>query len=300
MSCKRSFSLVLLACAVLTVPLEAETPGTVTGTLTLNGTKYPLTHIYGRKREAWPTDAKALDAENVGELPCGIVDLIMTNTALSEATIASILQNDYHGSEKVRGVRLVIDGTGKYKYESMFLLESGVVKGFGMTQSNGEITGGRRFTGKLSLKNEEVTQVRMYDLSFDTPVKVQYTRTETENAKKVPDGSLAEEFLKMLPGEWNIERWLGLGCLTASGTLKVGERISPRAFRAVFYITTSNGDEIEEDAEISISGTKVHVEGGKIRGPENVWLRDVLDFELWENLMVGSTDTDFVVLRKNP
>src|SRR5262249_40531262 len=32
--------------------------GTVTGTLTLNGKKFPIKYIYARKREAWPSDAK--------------------------------------------------------------------------------------------------------------------------------------------------------------------------------------------------------------------------------------------------
>jgi hypothetical protein len=64
-------------------------------------------------------------------------------------------------------------------------------------------------------------------------------------------------------------------------------------------ITTSNGDEIEEDATISALGGKVHVEGGKVSVPESIWMRDVFDLELWEDLMVGGTATDYVVLRKN-
>jgi hypothetical protein len=30
--------------------------------------------------------------------------------ALPEATLAAILRDDYHGSEKIRGIRLLIDG----------------------------------------------------------------------------------------------------------------------------------------------------------------------------------------------
>jgi hypothetical protein len=240
--------LALLICGVAALPLRAATPkkqtrtpappagvpsdGTVTGALTVNGTKSPLTHIYGRKREAWPADAKALDAKDVDELSCGIVELILTNAALPEATIASILQNDYRGSETIRGVRFVIDGSGKYKWTSMFLLESGAEQGWGMTQTSGSISTGRHYTGKIELRNEQVTQVRIYNVSFDTTVKVQYTRTETEAAERIPDGRFAEEFLKVLPGEWKIERWLGLGCTTASGTLAVGERTSPHGSAA--------------------------------------------------------------------
>lgn len=291
--------LVLFVCIGAGVPLQAEpSDGTVTGELTINGTKFPLTHVYGRKREAWPADVKVLGADDIEELSCGIVDLIFTNTALSEETIASILQNEYQGSDKVRGIRFVVDGSGKYKWETLFLLESGAVKGFGITQSSGSMTGGRRYAGKVSLKNEQVTQVRMFDVSFDTAVTAQYSRTETEGAVRVPEGRFKDEFLKVLPGEWTIERWVGLGCTSAGGTLVVGERSSPSAFEGRFLITTSKGDEIEEEVTISAVGGRVHVEGGKVSVPESIWMRDVFDLELWEGLMVGSTATDYVVLRK--
>jgi hypothetical protein len=295
----RRGSVALFLALFFCVPLQASpSDGTVTGALTINGTKFPLTHVYGRKREAWPADVKVLGAENIEELSCGIVDLIFTNAALSEATIASILQNEYQGSGKVRGIRFVVDGSGKRRWETLFLLESGAVKGYGMTQSSGSITAGRRYTGEVSLKNEQVTQVRMFDVSFDTGVTAQYSRTETEGAERVPESRFKDEFLKMLPGEWTIERWVGLGCTSASGTLVVGERNSPSAFQGKFLITTSNGDEIEEEVTISALGGKVHVEGGKVSVPESIWMRDVFDLELWEGLMVGGTATDFVVLRK--
>lgn len=297
MSYKR-FALLFFVCAAL--PLIAATPksdGTVKGALTLNGKQFPLTYVYARKREAWPADAKALSVAEGDELSCGIVDLIMVNGALSDETIAAILQRDYRGSDKVRGVHFVIDGSGKYKWASTFLLESGDVQGFGMTQTSGSITSGRHYTGEVSCRNDDVTQSRMFDVKFDTPVKVQYTRTETEKAERIASGSFAEEFVKMLPGEWTIERWLGLGCTTASGTLTVGERTSPHEFRGTFHITTSKGNAVEEEVTISTNGGKVHFEGTKVNLPD-VWLPDVFDADLWQNLIVGNNATDFVVLRK--
>lgn len=295
-------AIVLLIAAV---PLYAESPksapksGTVTGTLTVNGTKYPLTHIYGRKREAWPADAKDLDVKDVHEITCGIVDLIMTNVALPESTLAAILQNDYHGSKKIRGVRLLIDTAGD-KWQPLFLLESGCVHGYGMTDTSAEMEGGLRFSGKVSVRNQDVTQERMFDVTFDTPMEVHYARTEAETAERIPDERFADELVKMLPGTWTIERWLELGCETASGTLEVGERISPRAFRGVFHVTTSDGNKADEEATISITGTKVHIEGGKVSVPESIWTRDVLDLDVWKNLMIGNNATDFVVLRRSP
>jgi hypothetical protein len=53
----RVLCLALLFCGV--VPLRAAGDGTVKGTLTVNGKKFPLTHIYAREREAWPADKKA-------------------------------------------------------------------------------------------------------------------------------------------------------------------------------------------------------------------------------------------------
>ena len=304
--------LALFVCMLISIPSFAETKkptapapagvasdGTVKGALTINGQKFPLTHVYGRKREAWPSDAKVLKADNVDELSCGIIDLIFTNMALSETTIASILQNEYQGSDKIRGVRFVIDAAGNKEWEKMFLLDSGAIVGYGVTQTNSEITGGARFTGNVACKNEEVTQVRMFDLSFDTGVKVQYWRTETETSERIPEDRLTEEFLKMLPGEWTIERWLTLSCTTVNGTLVVDERTSPHAFHGIFHITLSTGDEVEEEGTISLSGGKLRFQGTRWNVPETVWLRDPLDLELWENLMVGRTTTDWVVLRKN-
>ena len=44
----------------------------------------------------------------------------------------------------------------------------------------------------------------------------------------------------------------------------------------------------------------MHFEGGKVSAAENVWIRDVLDFELRKNLLVGGGASDFVILRKAP
>lgn len=303
MTCMRRvlvLSLLLFAVPLLAATRKASSAGvpsdgTVSGTLTVNGTKFPLTHVYGRKREAWPDDAKDLGEKDVPS--CGVVDIIMTNVALPEATIAAILQRDYHGSEKIRGVRLLIDAAAD-KWEPLFLLAEGSVRGYGETQSSADIEGGRRFHGKVACKNEDVTQVRMFDLTFDTAMKVQYARTEAENAERIPDGQLADEFLRMMPGQWKIERWMGLGCFTASGTLVVGERVSPRAFRGVFHITTSKDEQVDEDVTITLVGSKVHFEGGKVSVPESIWIRDVLDLDVWKNLLIGNSTTDFVVLRK--
>jgi hypothetical protein len=95
-STRRLFPLALLVLAFVSVGIHAQTKkntrpspptvptdGTVTGALTINGEKFPLTHVYGRKREAWPADAKELEAENVENLSCGIVELIFTNMPLT-------------------------------------------------------------------------------------------------------------------------------------------------------------------------------------------------------------------------
>lgn len=278
--------------------LHAATDGTVKGVLTVNGKKFTLTNAYARKREAWPVDAKRLGADNVEDLTCGIVDVLLTNEPLSNKTIASILQDDYKGSPTIRGVRFVVDGSTKYKWANVFLLEEGSVTGYGMTQSSGSITTGRHYTGDVHVKNEEVTQVRMFDVEFDVVVSPQFTRTELDNAEAIPADKFSTEFMKSLPGRWEIERWLGLSCTTATGTLDVGEEVSPHKFRGIFKIATSNNDIIEEDVTISMSGSKVHFEGGKVNVPDSIWARDVIDLELWQDLMIGNNATDFVVLRK--
>jgi len=285
------------------VAADARTPavasdGTVSGTLTLDGKVFKLTHIYARKREAWPADVDWLSAKEPQNLACGIVDVIITNAALTQPEIAAILQGDDHGASNTRGVRLVIDGAGTYKWETLFLLETGTVQGFGTTQTEGWIKAGPRYSGKIQLRNEDVTKVRVVDLSFDTAVKVQYAHTEAETAERIPEARMAEEFVRLLPGEWTIERWLGLSCTTAGGTLVVSERTNPHTFKGTFHIATSSGKEIDEAATMSINGAKVHVEGGEVSVPSNVWTRDVFDLDFSQGLMIGNNDTDFIVLRK--
>ena len=292
----RVLCLALMFCGV--VPLRAAGDGTVKGTLTVNGKKFPLTHIYARKREAWPADKKALSAD---DLSCGVVDLIVTSAALPEKTIAGILQGDYRGSGKIRGARMVIDGSGQNHWATTFLLESGETHGDGETDTEVRIEGGgSRYSGRVRCRNQDVTDERMLDVTFETPVKLQYMHTEAENVERIPDDRFAEEFVKTLPGEWKIVRWASFACVTIDGTLVVGERINPHTFRAVFHVTASTGEELEEDATISISGTKVHLVGERIRGAKSDWKPDTIDLDLFRNLMVGDSALEYLVLRKNP
>src|SRR5258708_40315671 len=85
-------------------PGAAADDGTVKGTLTLDGKAIALHHIYGRKREAWPNDAKQFSVESVDEPSCGIVDVIITNVPVSDPVLTSILQGEYHGSDSIRCV----------------------------------------------------------------------------------------------------------------------------------------------------------------------------------------------------
>ncbi|HEV2719073.1 MAG TPA: hypothetical protein VG323_03565 [Thermoanaerobaculia bacterium] len=297
MSSKR-LSLVLCLVSLMTFPLSTASDGTVKGTLTVNGKKFPLTHIYARKREAWPADKKALSAD---DLSCGVVDLIVTNAALPEKTIAAILQGDYRGSDKIRGVRMVIDASGRNKWATTFLLESGETHGYGMTDTDGSIDGaGSRYAGRVRCRNQDVTDERMFDVTFETPVRLQYSHLDAENAERIPESRFAEELVKVLPGQWKIVRWASFACATIEGTLVVGERINPHTFRAVFHVTASTGEELEEDATISISGTKVHLVGEQIRGGKNNWKPDTIDLDLFKDLMVGDSAMEYLVLRKKP
>jgi|GEM_PF-1676286 len=284
-------------------PIAASDDGTVKGTLSLDGKVTTLHHIYGRKREAWPADVQELSVDGIGDLSCGIVDVIITNLPVSDAVLTSILQNEYHGSEKIRGVCLTFEGSGKHSFVHSFLLASGASKGFGITQSTGEINEEHgRVIGAVKCKNEENLAVRVFDVSFDTGVRLQYT--QTVSAEPVPADQFLDEYLRVMPGNWNIERWVELGCASASGTLSIVERSRPNEFRGTFRLLVSVPGKpdrnVEEDVTITRNGTKVHLEGGEIRGADESWTRDVLDFELRKGLLVGGAATDCVVLRKTP
>lgn len=279
----------------------AADDGTVKGTLTLDGKVIPLHHIYARKREAWPADVKELNVDGMDDLSCGIVDVVMTNVPLSAAALTSILQHEYHGSETIRGVCLTFEGAGKHSYVHTFLLASGATKGFGMTQSSGEIKEEHgRVIGAVKCKNEETLEVRVFNISFDTGVRLQYSHSEAE---PVPAEQFPDEYVRAMPGTWNVERWVELGCASASGTLSIVERSRPNEFRGMFRLVVKvpgkPDADVEEDVTVTRNGTKVHLEGGEVRGADaSSWTRDVLDFELRKGLLVGGSVTDSVVLRK--
>ncbi len=282
-------------------PIVAADDGTVKGTLSLDGKVITLHHIYGRKRESWPADVQELSVDGIGDLSCGIVDVVITNLPVSDAVLTSILQKEFHGSEKIRGVCLTFEGSGKHSFVHTFLLASGATKGFGITQSTGEIKEEHgRVIGAVKCKNEENLEVRVFDVSFDTGVKLEYTQTVT--AEPIPPDQFLDEYLRVMPGNWNIERWVELGCASASGTLSIVERSRPNEFRGTFHLQVSfpgkPENTVEEDVTITRNGTKVHLEGGEVRGADSSWTRDVLDFELRKGLLVGGAATESVVLKK--
>jgi hypothetical protein len=146
-----------------------------------------------------------------------------------------------------------------------------------------------------------VTKIRELDFTFDAPVKLQYSVTETESAQAIPPAALPDEFVKSLPGTWTIERFVGVGCWWVTGTFEVGERVSPHEFQARFKVlgwTNGESSKIEEDGVISLTGTKVHFEGGKITSEDERWTKDDLDCELWKDLIVCNTARFSVVMKK--
>lgn len=282
-------------------PIDAAGDGTVKGTLTLDGKVFTLHHIYGRKREAWPADVKELNVDGIDDLSCGIVDVVITNVPVSDTVLTSILQNEYHGSEKIRGVCVTFEASGKHSFVPAFLLASGVTKGYGVTQTAGEIKWEHgRVIGTVKCKNEEDIEVRVVNVSVDTGVRLQYSQTVT--AEPVSADQFLDEYLRVMPGNWNIERWVELGCASASGTLSIVERSRPNEFRGTFRLVVSIPGKpdrnVEEDVTITRDGTKVHLEGGEVRGADETWTRDVMDFELRKGLLVGGNNTDSVVLKK--
>ena len=282
-------------------PTAVADNGTVTGTLTLNGKAITLRHIYGRKREAWPMDTKPFNVDSVDELSCGIIEVMITNLPLSDAVLTSILQNEYHGSDKIRGICLTFEASGKHSFVHQFLLESGAAEGFGITQTDGEMKMDHgRVIGSVKCKNDENTDTRVFKVSFDTGVKLQYS--PPEGAERIAPDQFLDEYLRVVPGKWNVERWVGLGCFTASGTLSVVERSGPHEFRGAFHLVVSQPDHadgiVDEDIIITRDGTRVHFEGSNLRAGDVQWTRDVLNFEFRKGLLLGGGVTDSVVLKK--
>lgn len=144
--------------------------GTVVGTLTINGRQVKIRHVYARKRLAPPPKDVRLYSKS-GEPKGELIEVIMTNQPLPE-DLTNILKDKYHGSDKLRGIMLIIEPSEEHLWVTYFLLQSGTVPQSGMTTSRGSprIENGR-VTGKIEYKNEDVLDTRTYSVSFEATLK---------------------------------------------------------------------------------------------------------------------------------
>lgn len=149
----------------------AAPDGTVVGTLTINGRQFKLRHVYARKRLAPPLKDVRLYTDS-GEPKGELIEVIMTNQPLPEDLLTDILKDKYHGSDKLRGIVLIIEPSEEHLWVTYFLLQSGTVPQSGMTTNRGKprIENGR-ITGKIEYKNEDVLDTRTYSVSFKATLK---------------------------------------------------------------------------------------------------------------------------------
>jgi hypothetical protein len=288
----------------------ATRPGTVTGTLKLDGEAIALRYVHAQRREARPSDAEQFQLKDGQKFEGGVIDLIVGNQPLTKKTMAKIVENKYRGSNTIRGVWQIFEPSGKYPSVHNFLLQSGTVpvEGPGRafeTWSKGDARIERgRFSGKLQFKLEEITTTKIYSFSFDAPLKIAPFEVKTPKTA-VSAEQLLEDFQKIMPGEWTIERWWADSGHSYAGTLSVDEKLDEEEFRSTLHIGVSKDMPVEEFT-ITRQGTKIHFQGSVPPGTGTKWHADTLDFDLRGDLLVGSGKDDAgsvessVVLRKVP
>jgi formylglycine-generating enzyme required for sulfatase activity len=135
----------------------------VEGNLVVDGKVTQLRYVYAFRREASPPYTGA------------IVDLIITNQSLPEASLGEILDERYRGSETTKGLWLTFAPSGELA-DSSFLLESGAVSesaaGTAITMGQGGQTiENGRISGQLGYRRQEVSRTIAYTVSFDAPLK---------------------------------------------------------------------------------------------------------------------------------
>lgn len=146
----------------------ANPNGAVVGTLTINDKVIKLKYIYVR-HEAPPPDGARLRSN--GEKPKGAIEVIITNQPLPEDIVTKIQESKYEGSDKIRGIVLIIDPSGEADLITRFLLQSGTVSPSGLLvrRGNPKIENGM-VRGKIECRSVHVDEIT-YSVSFDAPLK---------------------------------------------------------------------------------------------------------------------------------
>jgi hypothetical protein len=263
--------------------------GKVDGKLTIDGKAIQLKYAYARRDSA----------------ASPLVDLIMTNQPLSDDAIAAVLAVKYRGSDKLKGLWLILDSKGTYRPPQL-LIDSGEVSASGgvmemMTGNDVTTIESGRIRGKLECKINTPARTTSFVFSFDAPLIV--AASDTAAAVTSPD-QFRKDFERVMPGKWYIETWRTSGAETYSGALTVEARPAGAKFRGVFHLVFSrDGRKVDEEVTISRDGTKVLMEGQI--APGTSWASHKLTLELRGDRLVGGarnqrgTESN-VMLRKAP
>jgi len=232
--------------------------------------------------------------------------LIMTNQPIGDDAIAAIVGLNYHGSDKLKGMWVILDSKGTYK-PPLLLIESGEVPSTGgvMEMMTGEefskIESGR-IRGKLECRINTPARTTSFVASYDAPLIV--ASSDPGTAAAASPEQFRKDFERVMRGKWSIVRWRSSSGQSYSGILAVDERLAGGKFRGTFHlIYGKKNTQVDEDVTISRDGTNVRMEGHVAPGTR--WSPDTLTLELRGDLLVGGARDDQggegnVVLRKMP
>ena len=190
-------TLILAGCATDRADAALQVSGKVEAVMTINGTALPLKYAYAVRRPYMAADKKRIGVKDDFSLAAGDVGLIViVDRKLSSTQLSDISNDQYRGSDKIKGFVLTFATQQTKLYETTFLTPSGAVYLYGFTSNGAEIivqteNGQEIVSGKAIFNNQDATGSHGYQLSFELPwTQLNTPPTQLDKRAEISSGQL--------------------------------------------------------------------------------------------------------------
>lgn len=205
-----------------------------------------------------------------------------------------IVQDRYYGTDKIKGICIKADPTGKHDWYVQFLLESGPfsVGGF-ISRGGSPVIEQDRVRGRIAFENQGGPA---FSIAFEAPLR-QWSASTTAHESSADEQKVLSKFNTLMSGWWSIERWTSAGGHSNTGNLFVDQRIDERTFHGVLHFKGGlGGKDVDEDVVITSEGTTIRIDGQS--ATDTTWSLDHLIFDLvGDRLLGGGKDEKDTVQR---